>query len=192
VLSQCYLRDILQHTQYRTTAVCNLRQACENALRDFNKVFGEGYMHAGMGVWEITDTESPARTCQYRVSESLERKYPIRHPFTTSPSLLPFLILCALSDPPLADYVPLSVTLSHLPRRSSVDHVLRPPLPSYILFIGISSLWPFFRIMAATNQSNDSRTHFSHTATHHFSGLWQPVGMVERALRPVGGLGFRV
>jgi hypothetical protein len=59
----CMCRDILTQSRYKTTAVCNLRQACENALRDFNRVFGEGYMHPGLA--PIWDTESPARTCQY-------------------------------------------------------------------------------------------------------------------------------
>jgi len=60
---ECLCRDILTQSRYKTTAVCNLRQACENALRDFNRVFGEGYMHPGLApTW---DTESPARTCLY-------------------------------------------------------------------------------------------------------------------------------
>ena len=38
-----------------------LKQACENALRDWNKVFGEGYMVEGEA--EDWNTESPLRTC---------------------------------------------------------------------------------------------------------------------------------
>ena len=36
-------------------------QACENALRDWNKVFGEGHMVKGEA--EDWNTESPLRTC---------------------------------------------------------------------------------------------------------------------------------
>lgn len=42
-------------------AKCMLKQACENALRDWNKVFGEGYMVEGEA--EDWNTESPLRTC---------------------------------------------------------------------------------------------------------------------------------
>ena len=54
-------RDLLQYTGYRTVASCHLKQACENALRDWNKVFGEGYMVEGET--EDWNTESPLRTC---------------------------------------------------------------------------------------------------------------------------------
>ena len=40
-----------------------LKQACENALRDWNKVFGEGYMVEGEA--EDWNTESPLRTCTW-------------------------------------------------------------------------------------------------------------------------------
>lgn len=57
----CFCRDIVVRSFYKTTAICMLPQACANALRDFNKVFGEGYMEKGVGF--DLDTESPARTC---------------------------------------------------------------------------------------------------------------------------------
>ncbi len=57
----CICRDIVVRSFYRTSAFCMLEQACANALRDFNKVFGEGYMTKGIGLQ--LDTESPARTC---------------------------------------------------------------------------------------------------------------------------------
>jgi hypothetical protein len=50
----------------KTTAICNLQHACENALRDFNRVFGEGYLHfVQSGDAHVWDTESPVRSCQY-------------------------------------------------------------------------------------------------------------------------------
>jgi hypothetical protein len=57
----CFCRDLLQQTGYKTVAKCMLKQACENALRDWNKVFGEGYMVEGEA--EDWNTESPLRTC---------------------------------------------------------------------------------------------------------------------------------
>ena len=57
----CFCRDLLQFTGYKTTAWCNLKQSCENALRDWNKVFGEGYMTEGIA--DDWNTESPLRTC---------------------------------------------------------------------------------------------------------------------------------
>ena len=57
----CFCRDIVIRSFYKTTAFCMLEQACANALRDFNKVFGEGYMAPGIGL--DLNTESPARTC---------------------------------------------------------------------------------------------------------------------------------
>jgi len=57
----CFCRDLLQQTGYKTVAKCMLKQACENALRDWNKVFGEGYMVKGEA--EDWNTESPLRTC---------------------------------------------------------------------------------------------------------------------------------
>ena len=40
-------RDFLQNTHYWTVGFCMLKQSCENALRDWNKVFGEGHMVQG-------------------------------------------------------------------------------------------------------------------------------------------------
>jgi hypothetical protein len=55
----CICRDFLEKTGQKSVAFCSLRQSCENALRDWNKVFGEGYMaKGGKGDW---NTESPAR-----------------------------------------------------------------------------------------------------------------------------------
>ncbi|KAJ1484240.1 hypothetical protein T484DRAFT_1797553 [Baffinella frigidus] len=57
----CICRDLLEKTGQRTVAFCSLKQSCENALRDWNKVFGEGYMApGGADEW---NTESPARSC---------------------------------------------------------------------------------------------------------------------------------
>mmetsp|Transcript_54970 Transcript_54970/g.128573 ORF Transcript_54970/g.128573 Transcript_54970/m.128573 type:complete len:401 (+) Transcript_54970:140-1342(+) len=57
----CFCRDFLKETEYKTVGFCALEQVCENALKDWNKVFGEGYMVPGRApVW---GTESPARTC---------------------------------------------------------------------------------------------------------------------------------
>jgi len=62
----CFCRDILVQSGYKTTAICNLQQACENALRDFNRVFGEGYLNfVQSGNAHVWDTESPVRSCQY-------------------------------------------------------------------------------------------------------------------------------
>lgn len=57
----CFCRDVLSTSWYKSIGFCALQQACENALRDFNKVFGEGKMVRGQGVeWH---TESPLRHC---------------------------------------------------------------------------------------------------------------------------------
>jgi len=59
----CFCRDVLMQSEYKTSSFCMLQQACENALRDFNKVFGEGYMVNGRG--DEWDTESPLRSCMH-------------------------------------------------------------------------------------------------------------------------------
>jgi len=61
----CFCRDLLTETEYKTAGFCALQQSCENALKDWNKVFGEGYMVPGKAPeWS---TESPARTCMREV-----------------------------------------------------------------------------------------------------------------------------
>lgn len=57
----CFCRDVLTQSWYKTVAFCALEQACENALRDFNRVFGEGKMVRGQG--KELHTESPLRHC---------------------------------------------------------------------------------------------------------------------------------
>ncbi|EKX55276.1 hypothetical protein GUITHDRAFT_131517 [Guillardia theta CCMP2712] len=75
----CFCRDILMQSEYKTSSFCMLQQACENALRDFNKVFGEGYMANGRAIHtkpsaslspdvsqaDEWDTESPLRSCMH-------------------------------------------------------------------------------------------------------------------------------
>mmetsp|Transcript_12463 Transcript_12463/g.43356 ORF Transcript_12463/g.43356 Transcript_12463/m.43356 type:complete len:337 (-) Transcript_12463:573-1583(-) len=60
-MEDCFCREFLQEVQYKTVSFCSLKQSCLNALRDWNRVFGEGYMVPGQApVW---NTESPVRTC---------------------------------------------------------------------------------------------------------------------------------
>mmetsp|Transcript_12454 Transcript_12454/g.43335 ORF Transcript_12454/g.43335 Transcript_12454/m.43335 type:complete len:151 (-) Transcript_12454:1283-1735(-) len=40
-MEDCFCREFLQEVQYKTVSFCSLKQSCLNALRDWNRVFGE-------------------------------------------------------------------------------------------------------------------------------------------------------